>query len=84
MVEALSDDPAIEIAVTDPMIKDAGLSKHTIYNVKGMDRIGQFDTYRRYNDFLALREYLLTKWPGCYIPPIPGKEFGSGNDDQVV
>lgn len=57
--------------VCDPITKDAGLSKHTIYNVKGMDNFGQFDIYRRYNDFHALRDYLVIKWPGCYIPPIP-------------
>jgi hypothetical protein len=41
------------------MTKDAGLSKHTIYNVKGMDNQGQFDVYRRFNEFYALREYMV-------------------------
>ena len=94
MVKQALQDPPIKIMVCDPMTKDAGLSKHTIYNVKGMDNLGQFDIYRRYNDFYALRDYLVIKWPGCYIPPIPvcftklnffqSKEFAGGNDDQVV
>lgn len=55
------------------MIKDSGLSKHTVYNLKGEDANGKFDVYRRYTDFHELRDQLAKKWPGCYIPPIPEK-----------
>ena len=29
---------------------------------------------RRYNEFLALRNALVERWPGCYIPCIPEKK----------
>lgn len=40
--------------------------------------------YRRYTDFFELRELLIKKWPGCYIPPIPEKVLASGNDIETV
>jgi len=62
------------------MVKDSGFSKHTVYNIKGSDRLGSFDVFRRYTDFYELREVLIKKWPGCYVPPIPEKMLASGND----
>lgn len=53
------------------MTKDSGFNKHTVYNIKGEDKLGSFDVYRRYNDFYELRELLVRKWPGCFIPSIP-------------
>ena len=29
---------------------------------------------RRYKDFYALRSAFVSKWPGCYIPPLPPKK----------
>jgi hypothetical protein len=42
-----------------------------VYNIKGNDKLGEYDILRRYNEFFALREVLLQRWPGIYIPPIP-------------
>ncbi len=50
------------------------MTNYTVYNIKGKDKEGTFDTYRRYNEFFALRETLVAKWPGCFIPPIPSKK----------
>lgn len=46
--------------------------------------MGVFETFRRYNDFFELHEVLVQKWPGCYLPPIPEKVLGSGNDQETV
>lgn len=73
-----------QITVSDPIIKDSGFSKFTTYNIKGQDQAGAFDTYRRYSDFFELREALVRKWPGCYIPPIPEKQLAGGNDMEIV
>lgn len=59
--------------MSDPKIKD-GISKYTIYTVRGMDKNGQFDVVRRYNDFHLIRTTLISKWPGCYVPPLPQKK----------
>lgn len=74
------NETPINITVGDPIVKDSGFSKHTTYNIRGEDKNGQFDVFRRYSDFYELRETLLRKWPGCYIPPIPEKMLASGND----
>ena len=42
--------------------------------ISGMDRSGSFEIRRRFNDFYLLREGLLKKFPGIYIPPVPEKK----------
>ncbi|KAM3139233.1 hypothetical protein pb186bvf_008643 [Paramecium bursaria] len=74
------DDFQITVEVSDPKVKD-GMQKYTTYSVRGMDRSGQFDVPRRYNDFHLVRSVLISKWPGCYIPPLPPKK-ALGNLDQ--
>jgi sorting nexin-1/2 len=59
--------------VCDPVVKD-GMSKYVLYTIKGTDKDGPFEAFRRYSDFFHLREILLQRWPGCYIPPIPPKK----------
>lgn len=56
------------------MMKD-GLTKHQIYNVKGVDKFGSFEIFRNYNDFLEIRKILVQRWPGCYVPPLPKKKI---------
>lgn len=63
----------IDIGVYDPTKKE-GLTKYVVYCVKGIDKNGQYEVYRRYSDFLKLRNEMLSRWPGCYIPPIPPKQ----------
>ena len=46
----------------------------TKFKVKGNDKEGNFEVRRRYNDFFCLRQNLIQRWPGCYIPPIPPKK----------
>ncbi|KRX09015.1 Phox homologous domain [Pseudocohnilembus persalinus] len=69
----------INVAVTDPSIKE-GVSKYILYCVKGEDKQGVFEVYRRFSDFYALRQALCTRWPGVFIPPIPPKK-ATGNFD---
>ena len=51
---------------------------HIKYTVFGFDKLGKFEIFRRYSDFAVLREIFVERWPGLYIPPLPGKrKFGS-------
>lgn len=51
---------------------------HIQYTVFGFDKLGKFEIFRRYSDFAVLREIFVERWPGLYIPPLPGKrKFGS-------
>ncbi|CAD8146874.1 unnamed protein product [Paramecium pentaurelia] len=78
-------DFQISIQIEDAIVKDVGFGqKFTVYLIKGSDNQGSFEIYRRYNDFYELRELLVKKWPGCYIPPIPEKALASGNDNETV
>lgn len=59
--------------MSDPKIQ-SGINKYTTYSVRGMDKHGQFDVVRRFSDFRLIRPLLISKWPGCYIPPLPPRK----------
>jgi len=60
------------------------LNKKTTYTVTCRDRTGQFEITRYYHEFVLLREKLLLRWPGCFIPPIPTKKFGNNPYELVL
>jgi sorting nexin-1/2 len=51
------------------------VSGHIKYIVTGEDSEGLFEESRRYREFFALRNVLLSRWPGIYIPAIPEKQL---------
>lgn len=57
--------------VSNPVQHD-GVIKFISYTLQGTDV--QNGPSRRYSDFFALREKLLERWPGVYIPNIPPKK----------
>lgn len=57
--------------VSNPIQND-GIKKFISYTLSGTDVQNQVS--RRYSDFFALREKLLERWPGVYIPNIPPKK----------
>lgn len=57
MVE--EDTHPIEIRIHEAVEKGTGLSKFTVYTIKGSDKLGDLDIQRRYNEFHALRELLI-------------------------
>jgi len=72
----------IDIQVCNPIVREERLSKYIIYTVRGSDKLGEFDCLRRYHEFNTLRELLVNRWPGCYIPPLPEKKM-TGNMNPV-
>ncbi|CAD8181275.1 unnamed protein product [Paramecium octaurelia] len=70
----------IEIKVGDPVQKSGGISNYVVYTIKGKDCFGEFEAQRRFNEFYTIRELLLAKWPGQYIPPIPEKSVSTGTE----
>ncbi|CAD8056925.1 unnamed protein product [Paramecium sonneborni] len=78
-----SDEVEITLQVCDPKII-AGLNKFIVYTIKGMDKNGQFDIQRRFSDFKTIRSFLLTKWPGCYIPPVPPRKAFGNLEQQFI
>lgn len=65
--------------VTDPV--NTG---HVSYTVRGMDDEGEFEGQRRYNDFYHLRNSLINRWPGTFVPAIPGKKAVGNKDDKYI
>lgn len=65
-------DKASAFMVTNPH-KPRGCD-YFQYAVLGVDRLGKFEVYRRYSDFAALRELIVDRFPGMYVPPLPKKK----------
>lgn len=61
--------------------KSDGIKKHISYKVVGKDASGDIEAWRRYKEFLKLRQALTERWPGFYCPPLPPKK-AIGNLDQ--
>jgi hypothetical protein len=69
--------------VADPVIKD-GLTKYVLYAIRGSDRDGTFEIYRRFSDFAVLRKTMVKRWPGVYVPPIPEKKSMGNLDAKFI
>lgn len=62
------------IAVTEPCMHTDTTISYVSYLVVGSDGKVPFSVRRRYRDFHLLREKLVEKWPGLYVPPISSKK----------
>jgi hypothetical protein len=64
----------MQICIRDPI----EMNGRIYYSVTGFDRLGKFETKRRYNDFIALHTSFRERLPGLYIPALPPKKaFGN-------
>jgi hypothetical protein len=63
-----------DIKVCDPQLKKGGVKNHHVYKVCGNDHFGEFEVFRRYNEFYIFRELLCQRYYGLYIPPMPPKK----------
>lgn len=68
--------------VKDPIIKDAMIN-YVTYTLAGRS-INQDHLIRRFSDFFALREKLVERWPGVFIPSIPPKKAVGNLDPKNV
>ena len=55
---------------------------YTTYRIQGKDSLGEIDIERRYREFLLFRGFLFQRYPGLYVPPIPGKNLQGGNTKE--
>ncbi len=39
---------------------------------------------RRYSEFFLFREFLFSRWPGLYVPPIPPKKKIGAKHDKFI
>lgn len=67
-----------------PHVRPFGVSSalksggHNRYVVRGIDCDAPFEDSRRFRDFEALRNALVHRWPGLYIPALPENKFLQG------
>jgi len=62
----------ISVQVLNPTLKGG---KFVVYTIKGGDKEGAFETYRTQDQFIEIRNLLVNRWPGCYIPALPPKRL---------
>lgn len=55
-----------------------------VYTCNGILMRTRFEIYRRYSDFATLRESLCERFPGLYVPPIPGKKVYGNTKNSFV
>lgn len=67
--------------VSRPIIND-GIKKFVTYTLGGTE-ISQ-EVSRRYSDFFSLREKLVERWPGVYIPNIPPKKVFGVTESKII
>ena len=66
--------------VSDPLLVE-GIKSYVQYKVTG--ELLKEPIYRRFSDFYSLREKLVERWPGIYIPNLPPK-LTMGNLEKKV
>lgn len=67
--------------LTDPIIQD-GIKKFVLYTIIGS--LMPPGSTRRFSDFYSLREKLIERWPGVYIPNIPPKKVVKNLDNKNI
>ena len=60
------------------------VSGHFKYSIRGVDEKGEFEELRRYNEFKALHSAFCARWPGLYVPDIPGKKKFGVNEKKHI
>ena len=69
------------IQVSDPILIE-GITRYIQYKVTG-DLLKE-TIYRRFSDFYSLREKLVERWPGIYIPNLPPKVTVGNLEKKVI
>mmetsp|Transcript_104958 Transcript_104958/g.146343 ORF Transcript_104958/g.146343 Transcript_104958/m.146343 type:complete len:419 (+) Transcript_104958:108-1364(+) len=82
MVDTVQARKLISIEVCDPKVKTDKLINYVTYTIRGQDSDGSFEVVRRYSEFAKMRDVLLQRWPGIFIPALPPKK-SMGNMEKA-
>lgn len=63
-------------------VKNSGVVKYISYSLSGSAITDSI--VRRFSDFFALREKLVERWPGIYIPNVPPKKSIGNLENQYI
>lgn len=78
------NDGIMKAEIFESQSKGIGMKKHTEYLVKGNDSLGEINCFRRYSEFLTFREFLYSRYPGLFIPPVPTKQSKGNMTPEFV
>lgn len=67
------NDGLMKLEISTTETKGIGMKKYTVYLIKGHDSLGEINCFRRYSEFLIFRDFLYSRYPGLFIPPVPTK-----------
>ena len=71
----------VEIIIAKEMKKNN--NKFTAYQIRGRDSLGVIDVFRRFKEFLYLRDMLFSRYPGLVIPPVPPKVYSNTSKELI-
>jgi len=67
-------NPTVPVQISNPTKKSEGYGRSYIaYTVTSTHDGKKVDVFRRYSDFVWLRQALEKNFPGCIVPPLPEK-----------
>jgi len=73
-----------DMRVSAPETRGSGPTAYVVYKVQGRDYDGIFEVFRRFSEFMHFREFLVNRWPGLYIPPMPSKKTVGKTDINLT
>lgn len=81
-VPAATDEPVLEIVVSDPVKQGEGVNSYVSYRVSTKTNLPQyqftqFSVIRRFSDFVWLHGKLCERNPGLVLPPLPEKNIAT-------
>ena len=78
-----ANDGEMELRVNQAQLVKSSTSDYHTYPIEGRDSLGEIQCSRRFNNFYVLRQTLVMRFPGLYIPPIPNKQSGAKEAETV-
>ena len=76
------NDGLMKVEIISTETKGTGMKRYTQYLIKGHDSLGEINCFRRYSEFLIFRDFLYSRYPGLFIPPVPTKQ-SKGNMTEL-
>ena len=76
----LDDEVSLRFTVSNPQTSGG----HTVYEVAGFDKQGEWSGKRRYNEFYCLHQAMTARWGGTLIATIPPKKAYGNKDLKFI
>ena len=67
-----------------PVLTKSMLGDFHEYPISGCDSNGDIETQRRYSMFFSLREALVLRFPGLFVPPLSAKKMTGKKDEFTL